>query len=236
VKSKAHNIAVIYAPGTNCHEETMYALTEILGMKSHLVIVDDKKGIFSKSLKGFTGLVIPGGFSYGDHFGAGRVLSTVIRQRLVHELNEFIAQNKRILGICNGFQVLTQLGMLPGALVGNRSGRLESRWVNVKAPQKELWHIDGTQNETFYLPVSHREGRIVFPDNIAVCPAFYYVDKRNTRTLVYPENPAGSPHAIAGIFAHSKHVLGMMPHPERAVSPEHKSQDGLIILKGFFMH
>lgn len=226
------HIAVLYAPGTNCHEETMYALSEILGIKSTLVIIDDK-GKLSHSLKRFRGLVLPGGFSFGDHFGAGRVLAILIKQRLIDELQEFSAQRKQILGICNGFQALTEAGLLPGVLLQNASCRFESRWVRIKTAQWDFARTNHLRQKSLLLPVAHGEGRFVWNPNTLIFPAFYYVDETRNPTMSYPENPAGSGSCIAGITDQSGYIIGMMPHPERAVLPYHKSQDGLEILKMF---
>jgi len=228
--SKYTHVAVLYAPGTNCHEETMHALTEILEIKSTLVIIDEK-GKLSHSLKNFTGLTLPGGFSYGDHFGAGRVLSVLIRysrykeQRLIDELREFAARKKQILGICNGFQVLTETGLLPGALLKNASGHFDSpsSWVDIRAAQYDFWRTNHLRYKTLHLPAAYGEGRFVWKadtDDGLVFPAFYYVDDAGTPT-------------IAGITDKSGYIMGMMPHPERAALPHHKSQDGLEILKIF---
>lgn len=235
MKKRAH-VAVLYAPGTNCHTETMHALTGIMGVKSTPVIIDEK-GKLSHSLKQFSGLVLPGGFSYGDHFGAGRVLSTLIRyscegeQKLADELREFAEKKKQILGICNGFQVLTETGLLPGSLLKNASGHFESRWVKIQAAQHDFWRTNHLEGRTLSLPVANGEGRFSWNGEGLVFPAFCYADAAGNPTVSYPENPSGS--AIAGVTDKSGYIIGMMPHPERAALPHHKSQDGLEILKIF---
>lgn len=224
------SVAVLYAPGTNCHEETALALME-LGVKSEIVLINEQ-GKLSKSLKNFSGLLIPGGFSFGDHFGAGRVLSILLRQSLADELKEFAANGKQILGICNGFQVLTGAGLLPGALVLNKSGRFESRWVNIRPAQ---WDFEKTNyiKKTLKLPVAHKEGRFMWDENELVFPLFSYVDEKDSPTMSYPQNPAGSMASIAGITDRTGSIIGMMPHPERAAFNHQASQDGLEILKLF---
>lgn len=231
-------VAVLYAPGTNCHEETIYALTEILGIKTKLVLVDGK-GKLSSSLKNFSGLVLPGGFSFGDHFGAGRILSLIVRERLGEELNEFARQQKQILGICNGFQVLTETSLLPGSLLRNASAKFESRWVKIQTAQFGFSRTEELEGKTFRLPVAHGEGRYVWKDEL-VFPLFSYVSEGGSPPYTYwydatsyPDNPAGAMSSIAGLTDKSGNILGMMPHPERAVLPAHKSQDGVAILKAF---
>lgn len=222
------SVAVLYAPGTNCHEETMLAL-EALGIKSSIVIIDDT-GKLSRSLKRFSGLILPGGFSFGDHFGAGRVLSILLRPRLVSELREFAAHGKQILGICNGFQVLVESRLLPGALVLNESGHFESRWIKIKPAQWDFWRTNHIQRK-LELPVASKEGRFIWDE--MVFPAFHYVDDKNSPTMSYPKNPSGSTTSIAGLTDKTGCIIGMMPHPERAALPYHRSQDGLEILKIF---
>jgi len=230
---KAH-VAVLYTPGTNCHEETRDAIARIPGVKSTLVILSDK-GKLSHGLKNFSHLIIPGGFSFGDHFGAGRVLSILIKRHLADELKEFTAKKNRILGICNGFQVLVELGLLPGALIQNASKKFESRWIKIVSAYRGLGGYMDFGNNALSLPVAHAEGRIILPQSATVCPAFYYADAKGIPTMSYPENPAESTLAIAGLFGQSGRILAMMPHPERAALPHHKSQDGLLILRNFFI-
>lgn len=225
---KKPHVAVLYAPGTNCHKETMHALS-LLEINSTLVIIDDK-GKLSHPLKRFSGLILPGGFSFGDHFGAGRVLSILLRQRLASELTEFAARGKQILGICNGFQVLTESGLLPGALVLNESGHFESRWIKIKPAQWDFWRTNHIQRK-LELPVANKEGRFIWDE--MVFPAFHYVDDKNSPTMSYPKNPSGSTTSIAGLTDKTGCIIGMMPHPERAALPYHRSQDGLEILKIF---
>lgn len=229
---KAH-VAVLYAPGTNCHKETIKALAE-LGIESSLVFVDNA-GNLSRSLRNFTGLILPGGFSFGDHFGAGRVLALLIKRRLKDVLLEFAARNKQILGICNGFQILTESGLLPGALLQNNSAHFDSpsSWVKIRAAQWDFWRTNHLGRKSLLLPVAHGEGRFVWEGNELVFPAFHYVDNSGNPTMSYPANPAGSQSYIAGITDKSGYIMGMMPHPERASLPFHKSRDGLEILKIF---
>jgi phosphoribosylformylglycinamidine synthase len=168
--------------------------------------------------------MFPGGFCFGDHLGSGRVLANKFRFSMREEILKFIHSNKLILGICNGFQVLTKMGLLPAfddkyleqtvSLVGNKSGQFESRWVRL-TPQKSrcLW----TQGYDVPLdvPVRHGEGQFVVKNqeilkriwNEELVPFTYDIDK-------YPNNPNGATDAIAGICDESGHIFGMMPHPE----------------------
>lgn len=228
-------VGVLYAPGTNCHKETMHAITNILRVKSTLVVIG-KDGKLSHHLKNFSHLIIPGGFSFGDHFGAGRVAALLIKHGCMDELKEFISRGGKIMGVCNGFQILCELGLLPGVLVENKSGRFESRWVNVRTTPDEFWASAGMENKILRLPIAHAEGRLIIRAGDIIHPAIHYLNKKNLWAVEsdYPENPAGSERAIAGLFnGFSGQIFGLMPHPERAFLPHHQSQDGLVALKAF---
>lgn len=230
-----HNkIAVLYAPGTNCHKETIFVLSKIMGINTELVVLG-KKGL-PKSLNNFTGLVIPGGFTYGDHFGAGKIAALQIKHYLADELNDFSAEQKPILGICNGFQILTQSGLLPGSLELNNSTRFESRWINLRTSQRGFSLTEKLEGSNMSMPVAHKEGRFTFRSDELVYPIFYYADDDGNPATSYPQNPNGSTQAIAGICDKTGCIIGMMPHPERSAMPHHKSQDGLLVLKTLLKH
>ncbi len=232
--------AILYAPGTNCHEETAAAL-ERAGLRSELVLLSDLlKGKIH--LRSYQALVIPGGFSYGDHLGAGRILATLLSARLRDQLTEFLNAGKPVLGICNGFQVLAEAGILPDrrlgeramALLANQSARFEDRWVRLLVAAREcLWTRD-LAGQILEMPSAHGEGRPLFCDSssgTAPRVVLRYSDESGKPTLHYPENPNGAPDAVAGITDETGLVLGLMPHPERASLPVHNSQDGLKLFK-----
>ena len=233
-------IAVLYAPGTNCHEETASAI-ELAGGKAEVVLLHDLLD-GTRHLKDFQAAVIPGGFSYGDHLGAGRVFATLLVARLCERLQEFLSSEKPLLGICNGFQVLSEAGVLPGrspgrpsmALLENESARFEDRKVRlVVAPVESLW-TRGLSGQMLRMPSAHGEGRLFSQgaDSLAgFRVALRYADAAGNPTLSLPENPNGSKDAIAGITDETGLVLGLMPHPERASFPANYSQDGLKIFK-----
>ncbi|HUY13697.1 MAG TPA: phosphoribosylformylglycinamidine synthase I [Terriglobia bacterium] len=232
--------AVLYAPGTNCHEETASAI-ELAGGKAEVVLLHDLLD-GTRRLKDFQAAVIPGGFSYGDHLGAGRVFATLLVARLGERLQEFLTAGKPLLGICNGFQVLSEAGVLPCrslgrpamALLENESARFEDRKVRlIVTPLESLW-TRGLSGQILEMPSAHGEGR-VFSQG-ADCPggfraALRYADAAGNPALSFPENPNGSKDAIAGITDETGLVLGLMPHPERASFPANDSQDGLKIFK-----
>ncbi|HEV2176661.1 MAG TPA: phosphoribosylformylglycinamidine synthase I [Terriglobia bacterium] len=227
--------AILYAPGTNCHEETAAAI-ELAGGKSELVLLRDLLDGRAE-LNRFQAAVIPGGFSYGDHLGAGRIFATMLVAKLRDPLVEFLDSGKPLLGVCNGFQVLSEAGILPGrtpgarsmVLLENQSSHFEDRKVRlIVSGQKCIW-TDGLAGQVLEMPTAHGEGRPFFCATAPVAAprvVFRYGDSTGRPTMQHPANPNGAPDAVAGVTDESGMVLGLMPHPERAALPVHDSQDG----------
>jgi len=153
-------VLILYGYGINCDNETQYGF-ELAGAEAEKVHINQLISS-EKRLKDYQILAIPGGFSFGDDIGAGKVLATKIKYNLTGEFSEFIKNGKLIIGICNGFQVLVKLGILPDVTLSfNDSGRFEDRWVYLKINQKSpcIW----TRGiETIYLPFRHDEGKFIF--------------------------------------------------------------------------
>jgi len=232
--------AILYAPGTNCHEETAAAI-ELAGGKAELVLLKDLID-GDKRLDDYQAAVVPGGFSYGDHLGAGRIFATMLVARLRDQLVRFLDAKKPLLGICNGYQVLTEAGILPGrtpgqrsmALLENQSARFEDRKVRLIVSSEPCVWTEGLEGQVLEMPSAHGEGRpLLCATNLptATRAVFYYGDENGRPTMDYPDNPNGSPGAVAGITDESGLVLGLMPHPERASLPGQYSQDGLRIFR-----
>jgi len=238
---------VLRAPGTNCDEETAFAFQKA-GAETELVHIGQliRK---EKKLGNYQILVVPGGFTYGDDLGAGRVLANEIKLRLGEDIEHFIKNGCLIMGICNGFQALVKNCILPGikgeqrlTLTTNDSGRFECRWVYLGANAKSNC-VFTRGIERLYLPIAHGEGKLVADaailDEINI--ALYYTDEQGKRNAGYPHNPNGSVNDIAGISDATGRIFALMPHPERHIHPHHhprwaaeglrKEGDGLKIFR-----
>jgi phosphoribosylformylglycinamidine synthase len=214
--------------GINSEMETQAALARA-GMDADIVHINDLIA-GDRSLADYRLLVFPGGFSYGDDTGAGNAYANRIRNNLWDELQEFMNGDNLVLGICNGFQILANLGLVPAfdktyardiALMPNRGGRLECRFVTLKPANENLW-TKGI--ERMYCPVSHGEGNLsCSPETLKRIKqkkmvAFTYCrEDMSPADGEYPYNPNGSVEDIAGITSANGRVLGLMPHPERAM-------------------
>ena len=229
----APRVLVLRAPGTNCDEETALAFELAGGVACRVHI--NRLFESPRLLDAYQILCIPGGFSYGDDIAAGRILALELRSRLRDVLDSFIARDRLVLGVCNGFQVLLQTGLLLDAddagavatLAWNRSGRFEDRWVRVACDASASPMLHGI--DTMYLPIAHAEGRFATRDDEVLkrlraagqMPIRYApLDGRGeVDSLDYPDNPNGSAGNVAGVCNPGGRILGLMPHPERHVSP-----------------
>jgi phosphoribosylformylglycinamidine synthase subunit PurQ / glutaminase len=222
---------VLRAPGTNCDEETAAAWQRAGADVEtwHISRLLESPGALDR----FQILTLPGGFSYGDDLGAGRILATRIGAVLGDALRRFHDRGGLILGICNGFQVLVRSGLLPGGpapcpatLAHNDSGRFEARWVRLLPRPGRSPFV--CFPEPIELPVAHGEGNFVTaePAHLETLEAsgqvvLQYADQANRPTQEYPANPNGSAGAVAGLCDPSGRVFGLMPHPERFIDPWH---------------
>jgi phosphoribosylformylglycinamidine synthase subunit PurQ / glutaminase len=216
---------ILRAPGTNCDAETAFAF-EQAGSLTELVHVNELINQ-QQRLSDYQILVIPGGFTYGDDIAAGKILANELKAKLGEDISKFVASGGLILGICNGFQVLAKIGILPVlsrnetpyfTLTNNDSGKFECRWVYLQSNEKSSCVF--TQGiGKIYLPVAHGEGKAVIEPgllprlNVALC----YSDASGSTDVGYPDNPNGSVAGIAGISDDTGRILGLMPHPERHI-------------------
>lgn len=226
-------VLVVHAPGTNRDREAAWACERAGGAPS---IVPLRRLLSGQvHLADFRMLVIPGGFSFGDDLGAGRILAA--RLAAWAPLHRFVESRRPVLGICNGFQVLVKAGLLPGdedgmptnrqavTLTHNASARFECRWVVLEADPASpcIWT---TGAEPIHCPVAHGEGRIAVdgPETLARIAdghlaALRYAGPRVNGAVAYPHNPNGSVGDIAGLTNAAGNVLGLMPHPEDHLEP-----------------
>jgi phosphoribosylformylglycinamidine synthase len=226
---------VLRAAGSNCDHETAHAL-EKAGASAERVhvnrLLEDGAAPLDCDL-----LALPGGFTYGDDLGAGRILGLMLKGRLADGVRALVERGGLVIGICNGFQVLVRSGLLPGgdvvaSLAPNASGRFEARWVRLQTQATDSPWLKGC--ETLDLPVAHAEGRLVLGEGSALPEgqvALKYVQPdghpgvsgtAGASPAAYPFNPAGSTDDIAGLVDPTGRILGLMPHPERNVEPWHR--------------
>ncbi|MGX7148545.1 phosphoribosylformylglycinamidine synthase subunit PurQ [Enterococcus ureasiticus] len=211
--------AVIVFPGSNCDMDLLWAVKDILGEEAEYVRHD------ADSLAGFDGVLIPGGFSYGDYLRCGAIARF---SKIIKEVIRFADEGKPVFGTCNGFQILTEAGLLPGVLLRNESLHFVCKPVSLKVVNNQTpFTSDYQKDEVIQLPVAHGEGN-------------YYCDEstleqlKANQQIVFTyanKNPNGSLENIAGIINEKGNVLGMMPHPERAVESLLGSEDGLRFFK-----
>jgi phosphoribosylformylglycinamidine synthase len=225
-------ILILSGYGLNCEQETAAAF-ELEGGKSDIVHINDLIAD-KKKLSRYQILAIPGGFSYGDDTGSGKAYANKLKNHLQNQLLEFVSKDKLVIGICNGFQILANTGLLPGALTFNDNNRYTDRWVDCSVP-----NLLGKQNQpinrraTFSpwlsgitklsLPIAHGEGKYYATDEIigqlkkdsAIAAKYVKGEVCDYQNL--SPNPNGSLLDIAAITGYNGRVLGIMPHPERAM-------------------
>jgi phosphoribosylformylglycinamidine synthase I len=219
---------ILRVGGTNCDLEVKAALEE-LGLKSEILHMNQLR-----SLSKYQMLIFPGGFSYGDYVRAGAIWGKEAFTRFGTQLASFVEEGKLVMGICNGFQVLVESGLLPGdgadgiptaALANNTSAKYECRWVRLRVERsKSPFTRHLKEGKILHIPIGHGEGRFLLPnekalDGLLLCGqvAFRYAFTNGEPAEgKYPHNPNGSIYDIAGICNKAGNVMGMMPHPERA--------------------
>jgi phosphoribosylformylglycinamidine synthase len=231
--TKLPKIIVLSGYGLNCEDETAFAFN-IAGGQADIVHINDlieRPNI----LKKYQILAVPGGFSYGDDIGSGRAYANKLNNHLKKQLLDFTAKDKLVIGICNGFQILTNLGLLPGVLAFNDNNRYTDRWVDLHMPRVTLGgrktRNRGLPSESPWikdiqhlsLPIAHGEGKFMADDETLksiksqkmIGAVYYKGEMCNYQNLI--PNPNGSTLDIAMLTSADGKILGTMPHPERAM-------------------
>jgi phosphoribosylformylglycinamidine synthase len=216
--------AVLVFPGTNCDLDCADVLSRLYGQEVVTVWHREPR------LPPCDGVIIPGGFSYGDYLRAGALarFSPIMRA-----VEAFAAEGGLVFGICNGFQILTEAGLLPGALLRNAGLRFRCAWTHVRVENADTPFTRGARpGQVLRLPINHGEGRyFVPPDQLAELRAHNQIVLRYCApdgALDPAANPNGSVDHIAGVCNRAGNVFGMMPHPERCADPELGATDGRV--------
>jgi phosphoribosylformylglycinamidine synthase subunit PurQ / glutaminase len=229
-------VIILHAPGTNRDREAAQAC-QLAGGLAEIVHIN-QLAAGERALEAYQMLVLPGGFSYGDDLGAGRLWSNDLQGRFRLALDTFVAASKPVLGICNGFQALVKAGYLPGpaprqrvTLTFNRSEHFECRWVRLKPNSQSKCLFTAGLEDDILCPVAHGEGRLAVPDSQTLqelasgnlVPLKYVPvggECLPQAPAGYPANPNGSVADIAGLCNAAGNVLGLMPHPEDHILPQ----------------
>ncbi len=222
-------VAVVVFPGSNCEHDVVYALG-LVGVESELVWHRET------DLDGYSGVILPGGFAHGDYLRTGAIARF---SPVMSAVEKAARLGKPVLGICNGFQILCEAGLLPGAMVANRDLRFICRPIHLRVEQTEsVLTRAATVGQVLRVPLNSYQGNFVAPsDDLAG------VERRGDVVLRYcdpsgditRDNPNGSTNAIAGIMNEAGNVAGIMPHPERASEDILGSADGGVLLESFAM-
>jgi phosphoribosylformylglycinamidine synthase subunit PurQ / glutaminase len=218
---------VVIFPGSNCEHDCYYAIASVLGKPVDYIWHQDT------NLKGFDAVILPGGFAYGDYLRTGALAKF---SPVMTAIAEFSKKGGLVIGICNGFQILTEAGLLPGALLRNAGLKYLCKFEYLRTETTNTAFSNlMTQGQLLHIPIGHGEGNFfaeadalkAIEDNDQV--VFRYADRYGHVTR--ESNPNGSLNNIAGIVNRERNVLGMMPHPDRAYEPVLGSVDGKLIFE-----
>ena len=228
------NTAIIQFPGTNCDIDTYRVFNELLNVEPTLIWHEK-----TTDLEKYDAIVLPGGFSYGDRLRAGVIAAY---SPIIKQLKKLSLKGKPIIGICNGFQILVESGLLPGALLTNSNLKFICKWVDLKVETNNLFTNSFQSNSIIRMPIAHNEGRYYVGEE-----KLQELERNNQIVLRYSDsegntsmdnNPNGSISNIAAVSNSDGNVLGMMPHPERAsdslLSP-YSSDDGIGIFRSMIL-
>jgi phosphoribosylformylglycinamidine synthase I len=213
---------VVVFPGSNCEHDTVHALSNVLGQPADLIWHEET------SVSSYDCLILPGGFAHGDHLRAGAIARF---SPVMSAVERFAADGGLVWGICNGFQVLVEAGLLPGAMLQNAGLRFVCRWINVRVESASTPFTSGlTPGSVLRMPIAHHEGSyFVDPSSLAAMEREGQVVLRycDAAGRVTPEsNPNGAVGNVAGVCNEAGNVFGLMPHPERCAEPILGGVDG----------
>ena len=210
--------AVIVFPGSNCDYDAYYVIKHHLNIDVNFVWHKDS------NLTQYDLIIIPGGFSYGDYLRAGAIARF---SNIMDAIKSEAKKGKAVIGICNGFQILVESGLLPGALITNNSTNFISKSIKLKVVNNDsLFTNHFNNNQIIEMPIAHKQGNYFANNDL-----LNQLEDNNQIAFKYLDNPNGSKFDIAGIFNDKKNILGMMPHPERASEKLLGSDVGLDIFK-----
>jgi phosphoribosylformylglycinamidine synthase len=210
--------AVIVFPGSNCDHDAHYAASHVLGQDAEFVWHKDT------SLGGADVVILPGGFAHGDYLRTGAIARF---SPIMTEVTKFAAAGGPVLGICNGFQVLLEAGLLPGAMLRNRTVQFHCEHVRVKVEQIDTpFTLAATPGQILRIPIAHGEGNYYAEPEV-----LDRLEKNRQVIFRYLDNPNGSANDIAGLCNEQRNVVGLMPHPERACELALGSADGLVMFE-----
>jgi phosphoribosylformylglycinamidine synthase len=209
---------VVIFPGSNCDHDCYYAIKTVTGQPVEFIWHQDT------SIKGFDAVILPGGFAYGDYLRTGALAKFA---PVMQAVREFADKGGLVIGICNGFQILTEAGLLPGALMRNSNMKYICKFLQIRTETTDTPFTNQlNKGQVLNVPIGHGEGN-------------YFADEETLKELEdngqvafrYVENPNGSIHDIAGIVNRGRNVLGMMPHPDRSSEQILGSTDGKLIFE-----
>jgi phosphoribosylformylglycinamidine synthase subunit PurQ / glutaminase len=222
---------VVRFPGSNCDDDACYAIGSVIGEPVELIWHQ------SEEISGFDAIVLPGGFSYGDYLRTGAIARF---SPVMNAVGRFARSGGLVLGICNGFQILLEAGLLPGAMLRNQRLRFLCRQVHLRVEDVDTPFTCAAQRgQILKMPIAHMEGNY-FCDaatlaslerNHQVLFRYIHADGREAGPNDFEANPNGSLRAIAGICSRERNVAGLMPHPERAAQSALGSSEGLVIFR-----
>ena len=211
-------IGIVVFPGSNCDHDAWYAVSQNLQQQAEFVWHE------SASLGNVDAVILPGGFSYGDYLRCGAIAKF---SPVMAAVKRFASEGGLVLGVCNGFQVLTEAGLLPGALVRNANLKFICRPVELEvATTNSPFTHETKKGQRLTIPIAHGEGCYVAQERV-----LDELEDTDRVLLKYVDNPNGSLRNIAGVLNEQRNVMGMMPHPERVADPLMGGTDGLAILQ-----